>query len=126
MVVLAGSKGKYYGGSILFVTGGVAEKLDMRNAGETFGFLPEKQELHPSCARAVKNFNAREAGSLFHACEMSETVRVEFQGRSWLALVVRRGKVWWHYLSDATCLKRPHLFCVLFVVSRIVVIRHIV
>ena len=25
----------------------------------------------------------------------------------------------WHFLSDATCLIRPHLFCARFVVSRI-------
>ena len=33
-----------------------------------------------------------------------------------------RGSVGWHYLSNATCLMRPHLFCVLFTVSRIIMI----
>ena len=32
----------------------------------------------------------------------------------------------WHYLSNATCLIRPHLFCVFFVVSRIVIICYII
>ena len=32
----------------------------------------------------------------------------------------------WHYLSTATYLPRPHLFYALFVVSRIIVILHII
>ena len=31
----------------------------------------------------------------------------------------------WHYLSNATCLIRPHLLYVFFVVSRIIIIRYI-
>ena len=26
----------------------------------------------------------------------------------------------WHYLSNATCLVRPHLFCALFVATKII------
>ena len=34
--------------------------------------------------------------------------------------------VGWNYLSDATCLMRPHLFCACFVVSRVTMICYII
>ena len=35
---------------------------------------------------------------------------------------IRGAALGWHYLSDATCRTRPHLFCALFIVSRVTII----
>ena len=51
---------------------------------------------------------------------------VEMPVRDGVARSSRGATFGWHYLSEATCLIRPHLFYARFVVSRTIIIRYII